>query len=281
MQKSQDELISELATVMERFLAQGSELEFAYKALEMQTEQLKKMQEEVNQSRVLSALGEMAATVAHEIRNPLGGIGGYASLLARSIPPEDPKRKYVDKIIGGISSLNKIVGNLLAYTRKTNLQKQSTDLVTWAEAILAHAEIEIEKEKKQLVLERNFPHEPLNAEIDAEKLQQVMLNLLMNAIQSIENEGKITVGIGSNEKFAEITVADTGSGIDQEHLKNIFTPFFTTKEQGTGLGLAIVKKIIDLHEGEITVESAVGKGTSFCIKIPLQSNSVSPPSGMG
>jgi signal transduction histidine kinase len=281
MQKSQDELISELAIVMERFLAQGSELELAYKALEMQTEQLKKMQEEVNQSRVLSALGEMAATVAHEIRNPLGGIGGYASLLARSIPPEDPKRKYVDKIIGGISSLNKIVGNLLAYTRKTNLQKQNTDLVTWAEAILAHAEIEIEKEKKQLFLERNFPTESLNAEIDAERLQQVMLNLLMNAIQAIESEGKISVGISSNERFAEITVADTGNGIDSEHLKNIFTPFFTTKEQGTGLGLAIVKKIIDLHEGEITVESSIGKGTSFCIKIPLQSNNASPPSGIG
>jgi len=282
MQKSQDELISELATVMERFLAQGSELEFAYKALEMQTEQLKKMQEEVNQSRVLSALGEMAATVAHEIRNPLGGIGGYASLLARSIPPEDPKRKYVDKIIGGISSLNKIVGNLLAYTRKTNLQKQNTDLVNWAEAILAHAEIEIEKEKKQLFIERNFPSEPLNAEIDAERLQQVMLNLLMNAIQAIETEGKISVGISSNEKYAEITVADTGNGIESEHLKNIFTPFFTTKEQGTGLGLAIVKKIIDLHEGEITVESTVGKGTLFRIKIPFQSNSTSPlTSGIG
>jgi len=281
MQKSQDELISELAIVMERFLAQGSELELAYKALEMQTEQLKKMQEEVNQSRVLSALGEMAATVAHEIRNPLGGIGGYASLLARSIPPEDPKRKYVDKIIGGISSLNKIVGNLLAYTRKTNLQKQNTDLVAWAEAILAHAEIEIEKERKQLFIERNFPTESLNAEIDAERLQQVMLNLLMNAIQAIETEGKISVGIGSNQKFAEITVADTGNGIEPEHLKNIFTPFFTTKEQGTGLGLAIVKKIIDLHEGEITVESGVGKGTSFCIKIPLQSNNASPPSGIG
>jgi signal transduction histidine kinase len=267
MQKSQDELISELAIVMERFLAQSGELEFAYKALEMQTEQLKKMQEEVQQSRVLSALGEMAATVAHEIRNPLGGIGGYASLLARSIPPEDPKRKYVDKIIGGISSLNKIVSNLLVYTRKTNLQKQSTNLVAWAEAILAHVEIEIEKEKKKICIERDFPAEPLNAEIDGERLQQVMLNLLMNGIQAIETEGKISVAIRSSENFAEIIVADTGKGIEQENLKNIFTPFFTTKEQGTGLGLAIVKKIVDLHEGEISVESICGKGTSFCIKI--------------
>jgi signal transduction histidine kinase len=265
--KSQEEIASELTSMMERFLAQTSEI-IAYKdELDRQAEQIKKMQEEIHQSRVLSALGEMAATVAHEIRNPLGGIAGYASLLARSIPPEDTRRKYVDKIIGGISSLNKIVSNLLVYTRKTNLQKQSTDLVAWAEAILSHAEIEIEKEKKNVRIERDFPSEPLNAEIDSEKLQQVMLNLLINGIQAIEIEGKIFVSIKLNGKAAEITVADTGKGIEPEHLKNIFTPFFTTKEQGTGLGLAIVKKIVDLHEGEISVQSEPNEGTKFCIKI--------------
>jgi signal transduction histidine kinase len=108
----------------------------------------------------------------------------------------------------------------------------------------------------------------MNAGIDAEKLQQVMLNLLMNASQAIETEGCITVGICSKDSFTEISVSDTGKGIEQEHLKNLFTPFFTTKEQGTGLGLAIVKKIVELHEGSIEVESAPGKGTTFYIKIP-------------
>ncbi|MDR1829449.1 MAG: hypothetical protein LBQ76_01620 [Candidatus Fibromonas sp.] len=269
MQKSQEELINELSVVMERFTAQSDALELAYKALEIQAQQLKKMQEEVNQSRVLSALGEMAATVAHEIRNPLSGIASYTSLLVRNIPPGDPKRKYVDKIVGGVNSLNKIVGNLLVYTKKTNLQKQSTDLAVWAEAILAHAEIEIENTKKNVSIERDFPEEPLNAEIDGDRLQQVMLNLLINGIQAIETEGKISVGIRSNKNFAEIIVADTGKGIEPEHLKDIFTPFFTTKEQGTGLGLAIVKKIVDLHEGEISVESTPGKGTKFCIRVPI------------
>jgi len=261
-EKSPEEL---LAAVIERFNSQASALEFAYN---VQAEKIKKLQEEVNQSRVLSALGEMAATVAHEIRNPLGGMAGYASLLARGIPPEDTKRKYVDQIISGINSINKIVSNLLAYTKKTTLQKQNVNLLTWAETILAHAEVEIEKEKKQVIIERDFPEEPLNAEVDAERLQQVMLNLLINSIQAIEGEGKISVRIRSGKNHAEIIVADTGKGIEQENVKNLFTPFFTTKEQGTGLGLAIVKKIIDLHEGEIFVESVVGQGTKFYIRVP-------------
>jgi signal transduction histidine kinase len=266
--KSQEELLNDMKSLMERSTAQADALLLAHRALNLQAEQIKKMQEEVQQSRVLSALGEMAATVVHEIRNPLGGIGGYAGLLAKSIPQEDPRRKYVDKIIGGIASLNKIVGNLLAYTKKIELQKQSTDLVAWADAILTHVEIEIERENRDIKIERNFPQELINAEIDAEKLQQVMLNLLMNAVQAIEAKGCITVGICSKDNSTEISVTDTGKGIEQEHLKNLFTPFFTTKEQGTGLGLAIVKKIVDLHEGSIEVESTPGKGTTFYIKIP-------------
>ncbi len=229
---------------------------------------LKKMQAEVQQDRVLRALGEMAATVAHEIRNPLGGIGGYAGLLARGIPPEDPKRKLVDKIIGGVSSLNKIVGNLLVYTRKTILQKQKTDMVAWLDAILAHAEVEIGKDNRPVQLERLYPEAPVFAEIDPERLQQVVLNLLINAIQAVEGEGKVTIVLRTVGKKMEVQVCDTGKGIAPENLESIFTPFFTTKEQGTGLGLAIVRKIVELHEGEITVESTLGTGTCFRMVLP-------------
>jgi two-component system, NtrC family, sensor histidine kinase HydH len=200
------------------------------------------MQAEVQQDRVLRALGEMAATVAHEIRNPLGGIGGYAGLLARGIPPEDPKRKLVDKIIGGVSSLNKIVSNLLVYTRRTHLQKHSVNIVSWLESILAHAEIEIEKEGKRIRLERDFPQAEMRAEIDAERFQQILLNLLINAIQAVEGDGLIRIGLRPVGSSLELIIADSGKGIAPENLDQIFTPFFTTKEQGTGLGLAIVKK---------------------------------------
>jgi len=212
----------------------------------------------------------MAATVAHEIRNPLGGIGGYAGLLARGIPSEDPKRKLVDKIIQGVSSLNKIVSNLLVYTRRTTLQKASVDLVEWLDSVLAHAEIEIEKEARPIRIVREFPSEQILVDIDPERFQQIALNLLFNAIQAIENEGEIHLALRATATQAEIDFRDTGKGIAVEDLPQIFTPFFTTKEQGTGLGLAIVKKIVELHDGEIEVDSVVGKGTCFTIRIPIR-----------
>jgi PAS domain S-box-containing protein len=231
--------------------------------------ELKRLQAEMQQDRVLRALGEMAATVAHEIRNPLGGIGGYAGLLARGFPPEDPKRKLLDKIIQGVSSLNKIVSNLLVYTRRTTLQKTQVDVVEWFDSVLSHAEIEIEKEARQIEIVREFPAEPVLVEMDPERFQQVALNLLFNAIQAIEGEGQIYCSIRSELKNVILEIRDSGKGISATEIAQIFTPFFTTKEQGTGLGLAIVRKIVELHEGEITVESEVGKGTCFRISLRI------------
>jgi signal transduction histidine kinase len=231
--------------------------------------ELRKMQAEMQQDRVLRALGEMAATVAHEIRNPLAGIGGYAGLLSRGIPNDDPKRKLIDKIIGGVSSLNKIVSNLLVYTRKTSLQKQRTDLVAWMEGIVAHAEVEVEHDQIPVRIQRDFPAEPLWAEIDPERLQQVALNLIQNGIQAIEGEGALSVRLSAEGDLAKIQIEDTGKGIEAAQLEQIWTPFFTTKEQGTGLGLAIVKKIIEAHNGTVCVDSTVGAGTTFTIVVPL------------
>jgi PAS domain S-box-containing protein len=230
----------------------------------------KKMEREMQQVRVLSALGEMAATVAHEIRNPLGGIGGYAGLLARGIPAEDPKRRLVDKIMQGVNSMNKIVSNLLFYTRKTVLQTVRLDLCEWIQDVIGHFEVEILADERPITLIKTFPEQPIFVAIDPERFQQVILNLLQNAAQAIEGQGSIQVEIYEKKQSVVIRIVDSGYGISVEDQKQIFTPFFTTKENGTGLGLAIVRKLVELHGGVISLQSEPGKGCEISLELNRQ-----------
>lgn len=239
-------------------------------AVEISTDltQIKQMQNQMQHAKTLAALGEMAATVAHEIRNPLAGIGGFAGLLERDLEGDDPRRALVKKIVQGVSSLNKIVSNLLVYTRPMELQVQRVDFIEWMEDILRYAELEIEKEHKDIRIDRDYKFDRIEARIDPEKFQQVFLNLIFNAIQSIEGKGVITLGIDiDSDDFLRVAIIDDGKGIPKDILSKIFNPFFTTKEQGTGLGLAIVQRIVALHGGTITVTSDPSKTTIFEIRL--------------
>jgi PAS domain S-box-containing protein len=239
-------------------------------AVEISTDltQIKQLQNQMQHAKTLAALGEMAATVAHEIRNPLAGIGGFAGLLERDLEGDDPRRALVKKIVQGVSSLNKIVSNLLVYTRPMELQVQRVDFIEWMEDILRYAELEIEKEHKDIVIERDYRFERMEARIDPEKFQQVFLNLIFNAIQSIEGKGKIILRIEiDSDDFLRVAIIDDGKGIPKDIIGKIFNPFFTTKEQGTGLGLAIVQRIVALHGGVIEVTSEPSKRTQFEIRL--------------
>jgi signal transduction histidine kinase len=239
-------------------------------AVEISTDltQIKQMQTQMQHAKTLAAMGEMAATVAHEIRNPLAGIGGFAGLLERDLENDDPRRGLVKKIVQGVSSLNKIVSNLLVYTRPMELQPRKLNFVDWMEDILRYAELEISKDNKQIDIKREYGFEKLEVRIDPEKFQQVFLNLLFNAIQAIDGQGAITLRAAmDNRHFLRVSVIDSGKGIPKNIQDKIFNPFFTTKEQGTGLGLAIVQRIVALHGGTITVTSEPGQGTQFEICI--------------
>ena len=234
---------------------------------------VKALEKEMHQAKTMAALGEMSATVAHEIRNPLGAMGVWAGLLERDIEPGDPRRKTLGRITEGLSKLNKIVSNLLVYTRPMAAEFRKVPLYTLLEEIVDFTQIEIERLGRDITVQKNFlGFEELHVLVDPEKINQAVINLCLNAVQAMENGGTLRVEIerdAGESRYVSFSVCDTGLGISKENLGKIFDPFFTTKEDGTGLGLAIVKKIIESHGGLIDIKSERGAGTRVRCFLPV------------
>jgi PAS domain S-box-containing protein len=234
---------------------------------------IKALEGEMHQARTMAALGEMSATVAHEIRNPLGAMGMWAELLERDLHPGDTRSQTLKKIIEGLSRLNKIVSNLLVYTRPTKIEFRKVRLEELLSEVVDFIEIEIERLGYSIVVQKQWDQKHRTEVLaDPEKLEQVIMNLCLNAMQAMGTGGTLTVSVEPKDAaktgYTCFTVSDTGSGIGPENLKKIFDPFFTTRENGTGLGLAIVKKFVESHSGYITAESVPQKGSTF--KVFLQ-----------
>ncbi len=232
-------------------------------ALEVWTDltTFKNMEAELAQSKTLTALGEMAALVAHEVRNPLAGISGFAGLLKREL--SDPhQRSMVEKILEGSADLERLVTALLNYTNRLDLVQEQLPLKELVELTARDA-----KENP----EKDFSEKELVVRGDGQYLKMALRNLIENAFQAAGQGGKvkITLSSGRQGRTARIAVADDGPGITPEMQKKIFTPFFTTREEGSGLGLAIVKKIVEAHRGRVWVESLPQKGATFYIELPL------------
>ena len=241
------------------------------------------LKDEISKSRTLSALGEMSANVAHEIRNPLGSIGGFATLLERDLGDQDPRRNLVKKIIEGVASLDKIVTNLLIYTRPLKADLRWTDLAEYVNEVLAFLEVEIESNSLPIRIKRQFPSHSMGSRIDPSLMQQVLLNIFRNAVHAMKTSGGcLTIGLSrgangrggkkiindSHDELVELLIEDEGVGMSEEVQKKIFNPFFTTREDGTGLGLAISKKMIQEQNGVIHVSSRVDVGTRITIFSP-------------
>jgi PAS domain S-box-containing protein len=234
---------------------------------------IKKLEGEMQQARTMAALGEMSATVAHEIRNPLGAMGMWAGLLERDFSPNDTRGHTLKKIIEGLSRLNKIVSNLLVYTRPIKAELRKVTLESILEEIVDFIEIEIDRLGQKVTVTKKW--DPKGASFvlaDPEKIEQVVMNLCLNAVQAMPDGGNLTVAIGpesaKNADHLSFSITDSGVGIDKGDLQKIFAPFYTTKENGTGLGLAIVKKFVEFHSGYIDVDSALNMGTTFKIFLP-------------
>jgi PAS domain S-box-containing protein len=243
------------------------------------TTRLKRLEEEAERNKRLRAMGEMAAGIAHEIRNPLGSIELCASLLKKDLENDEDKRQLADNICSGVKNMDRIISSLLLFAQSPKPSRQKCAINALMDELLDFSAQLVQPEKIRFV--REWGPEPMVGNADGELLKQVFLNLIRNSLQAMPGGGTLSLATSETvaasqglqngdgrRTFITITVSDTGEGIAKEHLANIFNPFFTTKERGTGLGLAIVHNIIKAHQGTIDVESGPGRGTTFTVKIP-------------
>lgn len=226
--------------------------------------------EQMERADRLASVGEMAAGIAHEIKNPLTGIAAAITIINEDFSTEDPRKEILNEVLEQVKRLNKTVNDLLFFGKPTEQEPTFVDVNSVLRKTLWFAlqhrgggDIE-----KLLDLREDLP--PVY--VDPKQMQQVFLNLILNAMQAMQGGGVLTVRSSFVEKderqWVRVEIADTGSGIPQQILDKIFTPFFTTKAQGTGLGLAICHKIVTQHAGVISVRSEDGKGTTFTIELP-------------
>ena len=225
-------------------------------------------QNQMSRAEHFATLGELAAGLAHEIRNPLAGIAGVIEIIGRDLPNSSPARAVVKDVRQEIARINHIVTDLLQTARPHPPNVRKSDLNTTVEHAVMLGRQQALAKGIDIALHKD-PSLP-EVEHDSDQLHQVLLNLLLNALQAIDQKGKVTVTVEHQGTNAIVEVADNGRGIAPEHLPNIFRPFYTTKGDGTGLGLSLARRIVEDHQGRIDVTSAVGKGTTFAVVLPLQ-----------
>ncbi|MBF0527030.1 MAG: hypothetical protein HQK56_18250, partial [Deltaproteobacteria bacterium] len=227
--------------------------------------QVRELENKVRRSERLAAVGRLAAGVAHEIRNPLSSIKGFAQLFKKDFPNGTPKGEYLDIMIKEIDRLNRTISDLLTYAKPKPPNLKNGDLNSLVEKTLVlwtpDPGIKVVTELSQDILPCAF---------DEDQLTQVLLNLLLNANQAVVGGGRITVATsaGPEPGLVSMTVDDTGPGVNPEFLDRLFDPFFTTREKGTGLGLAIVHSIVEAHGGTVRVHNHPSGGAVFTITLP-------------
>ncbi len=224
-------------------------------------------QTQMSRAEHFATLGELAAGLAHEIRNPLAGIAGVLEIVGRDLPPNSPVRSVMKDAKEEAVQINRILTELLDTARPKPPQFRISDIRSTAEHAVMFARQQAVTQR--ITIELETPEDLPPVEHDPNQINQVLLNLLLNAIQSMDKPGTIHVSLDRDEDAVIITVADGGKGITPEHLPNIFRPFFTTKGQGTGLGLSLARRIVEAHGGHIDVASEVSKGTQFTVRLPV------------
>ena len=222
---------------------------------------------QMSRAEHLATLGELATGLAHEIRNPLAGIAGVIEIIGRDLPATSPAREMVKDVRLEINQINRILTDLLETARPHPPMMMRSNLNTTVEhaVMLARQQVLSQPIKIELLQAPDLPE----VEHDSGQIHQVLLNLLLNAVQAMQGAGTVRVEIGERDSCASVMVSDTGKGIPEEHLAQIFRPFYTTRGNGTGLGLSLARRIVEEHHGRINVTSVVGQGSNFEVLIPF------------
>ncbi|MFO0849191.1 MAG: ATP-binding protein [Gemmataceae bacterium] len=236
--------------------------------------ELDALRQQLLQAQRLSSVGELASSVAHEFNNILTTIINYAKMGVRGGTPAAQTQAF-EKILRGGQRASAIVNSMLGFARNHSSHRETTDLVSLVEEVLLLTEKDLSKHRIQV--DKRFHGRP-TASVVPGQIEQILVNLVINARQAMPAGGRLRVEVRENAAgdTAEIKIADTGCGIPPENLRQIFEPFFTTKQPdeygrgGTGLGLSVCRQIIEQHHGRIRVESVVGKGSAFIVKLPKQ-----------
>jgi len=227
--------------------------------------------EQMERADRLASVGEMAAGIAHEIKNPLTGIAAAITIIKDDFEPEDPRTEIINEVLEQITRLDKTVNDLLFFGKPSQPEPTFANINSILEKTLMFASQHRSGRdiEKKLELDGSLPA----VYVDPKQIQQVFLNLILNAFQAMQNGGMLKIGTSiidlEGKQWARVTIADSGPGIPAQILSKIFTPFFTTKAQGTGLGLAICHKLVTQHGGRINVESRDGIGTVFSVDLPV------------
>jgi two-component system sensor histidine kinase HydH len=234
--------------------------------VELKTEELMESQERLLHSERFAAVGEAAAYVSHEIKNPLMVIGGLANQVERRLPGDPAAQEKLRIIQNEVKRLESFLGELRDFLRPAQPIRKEIDLnrvIREVEALMEEA-----FQEKGIRLETRLdPHLPF-VQADPNQVEQVLLNLFKNALEATEDQGAIRVSSGVEDGAVWFAVQDNGKGMSEDVQAKIFHPFYTTKHKGTGLGLAVINKIVTDHHGTITVDSVTGSGSTFTVRLP-------------
>jgi signal transduction histidine kinase len=272
----------DLSSIIQAYNSVTERLKHSHEALAREVcrlrDELHEKNKELERRERLAALGEMAAGVAHEIRNPLGGIGLYASLLYRDLEDRPKQQDLVRKLSAGVRNLDNIVGDILAFAGDAEPDRERVALGVIVEAVVDQTAPKAEASRIKIDVDPSLAS--AEAFCDAAQIERAMMNLVLNSLDAITSDGCVWIRQDvrrTDGRFLRVWVEDDGPGLDPEMLHRIFNPFYTTKHTGTGLGLAIVHRIAEMNGGSIRAGNRRGGGAAFMLSIPSADDELEEP----